>query len=64
MMRVVCVSDTHSMHRTLGTIPDGDVLVHAGDFTQTGKNKSLRMLLKKKAGPNNLEQTTSRLSCP
>jgi len=36
MMRVVCVSDTHSMHRTLGTIPDGDVLVHAGDFTQTG----------------------------
>jgi Icc-related predicted phosphoesterase len=34
-MRIVCISDTHGHHRRL-TIPDGDVLVHAGDFTQQG----------------------------
>src|SRR5688572_12728454 len=29
-MRIVCVSDTHSYHaRTV--VPDGDILVHAGD---------------------------------
>ena len=30
---IVCVSDTHNYKPT---IPDGDVLVHAGDLTQTG----------------------------
>ena len=28
-IRVVCISDTHSMHNKL-TIPDGDILIHAG----------------------------------
>ncbi len=31
-IRVVCVSDTHELHREL-TVPDGDLLIHAGDFT-------------------------------
>jgi len=32
---VVCVSDTHN--RTDGlSVPPGDVLVHAGDFSMTG----------------------------
>lgn len=35
-MRIVCISDTHGLHDSL-TIPDGDVLVHAGDFTSNGK---------------------------
>jgi Icc-related predicted phosphoesterase len=35
-LRVVCVSDTHGHHRALGQVPDGDVLVFAGDFTDTG----------------------------
>uniref|UniRef100_K3WF95 Calcineurin-like phosphoesterase domain-containing protein n=1 Tax=Globisporangium ultimum (strain ATCC 200006 / CBS 805.95 / DAOM BR144) TaxID=431595 RepID=K3WF95_GLOUD len=38
-MRVVCISDTHSRHDTFHAahhIPDGDVLVHAGDFSDTG----------------------------
>ncbi|GAB9477257.1 Calcineurin-like phosphoesterase [Globisporangium polare] len=38
-MRVVCLSDTHSLHERLRAgfrIPDGDVLIHAGDFTDTG----------------------------
>lgn len=30
-MRLVCISDTHSLHRRMPDIPDGDVLVHAGD---------------------------------
>jgi predicted phosphodiesterase len=32
-MRLVMISDTHGRHADL-TIPDGDVLVHAGDFTR------------------------------
>lgn len=38
-MRVVCISDTHGLHDALQTecaIPDGDVFIHAGDFTDTG----------------------------
>lgn len=36
--RFVCVSDTHGMTRKIppGNIPDGDVLIHAGDFTMKG----------------------------
>ena len=35
--RIVCISDTHSMtsHMAKG-VPDGDVLIHAGDFTRCG----------------------------
>jgi predicted phosphodiesterase len=35
-MRVVCVSDTHSRHDQL-CVPNGDVLVHAGDATMAGR---------------------------
>jgi len=35
-MRIVCVSDTHARHH-LTVVPDGDVLVHAGDITRRGK---------------------------
>ncbi|MEM1450195.1 MAG: metallophosphatase domain-containing protein [Planctomycetota bacterium] len=34
-MRLVCLSDTHSIHGEL-TVPDGDVLIHAGDLTGHG----------------------------
>lgn len=34
-MRLVCISDTHGSHDDL-VVPDGDVLVHAGDFTNLG----------------------------
>lgn len=34
-MRIVCVSDTHREHHMLD-VPDGDVLIHAGDFTDWG----------------------------
>jgi Icc-related predicted phosphoesterase len=36
----VCVSDTHELHREL-TVPDGDLLIHAGDFTFFSKRPSM-----------------------
>lgn len=36
-MRVICISDTHSLHWKLDhAIPDGDLLIHAGDITSSG----------------------------
>lgn len=35
-MRIVCISDTHGQHRNL-SVPDGDVLIHAGDICKFGK---------------------------
>ena len=46
-VRVVCVSDTHSHHSCDGhthdppAIPDGDILIHAGDFSYTGLQKEV-----------------------
>lgn len=37
MPRVVCISDTHGLHESV-TLPDGDVLVHAGDFMNYGRD--------------------------
>ena len=34
-MRIVCVSDTHSYHDK-SVVPDGDILLHAGDLTRHG----------------------------
>ncbi|RLN89643.1 hypothetical protein BBJ28_00022917, partial [Nothophytophthora sp. Chile5] len=36
-MRIVCVSDTHGLHEQALRVPDGDVFIHAGDFTDTGE---------------------------
>ncbi len=37
MTRVVCISDTHLVHeRAPFEVPDGDVLIHAGDGTRRG----------------------------
>jgi len=35
-MRLVMISDTHGRHRKVD-VPPGDILIHAGDFTQYGK---------------------------
>lgn len=35
-MRLVCISDTHSLHRQIPEIPDGDILIHAGDCLGAG----------------------------
>lgn len=34
--RVVCISDTHSQHDKLPPLPPGDILIHAGDLTESG----------------------------
>lgn len=31
-MEIVCISDTHGLHREV-SVPDGDMLIHAGDCT-------------------------------
>lgn len=35
-LKLVLISDTHTYHRKV-ELPDGDVLVHAGDFTAMGR---------------------------
>jgi len=41
-MKIVCISDTHTMHNTSRIqIPDGDVLIHAGDITGHGGLKPI-----------------------
>lgn len=35
-MKLVCISDTHSLHRRIPSVPDGDVLIHAGDCLGSG----------------------------
>lgn len=37
-MRLVLISDTHGQHRKL-SMPDGDILIHAGDFTDFGSER-------------------------
>lgn len=40
-MRIVCISDTHARHRQL-SIPEGDLLIHAGDLTRRGSREDVR----------------------
>lgn len=40
-VRLVCISDTHSLHEQMPPIPDGDVLIHAGDCTGSGSMLAL-----------------------
>jgi len=39
-MRFVCISDTHGFHDRIN-LPDGDVLIHAGDLTSDGKQDQI-----------------------
>ncbi|XP_071941910.1 metallophosphoesterase MPPED2-like [Antedon mediterranea] len=39
--RFVCISDTHSRQSHMPPIPQGDVLLHAGDFTNIGMPKEV-----------------------
>jgi len=41
-MRIVCLSDTHGLHNNMtNPLPEGDVLLHAGDCTNVGKEKEI-----------------------
>lgn len=40
MMKFVAISDTHTYHRQV-VLPDGDVIIHAGDLTSSGSEKEV-----------------------
>lgn len=40
MVHVVAISDTHNRHGEID-VPDGDVLIHAGDFTSMGRPEEI-----------------------
>ena len=42
MIRVVCMSDTHSQHdKVEHSAPPGDVFIHTGDFTNYGRREEV-----------------------
>ena len=46
-VRVVALSDTHNLQKAVGgqpgvVVPDGDVLVHCGDFTNSGSRQEVQ----------------------
>lgn len=40
-MRIVAISDTHNSHQYLN-LPEGDILIHAGDATGLGSEKEIK----------------------
>jgi Icc-related predicted phosphoesterase len=48
-MRIVAISDTHGLHENL-VIPDGDILIHAGDLTREGSFSDVREMERLFAG--------------
>ena len=40
-MKIIAISDTHGLHESLD-IPDGDILIHAGDLTRHGTLDDVR----------------------
>ena len=51
-MKLVLISDTHNRHKHLNSkgmgpiLPDGDLLIHAGDFTGTGQKGEVESFIK------------------
>lgn len=42
-MRIVCISDTHGQHKKMRhPLPEGDILIHAGDATNVGSQDNVR----------------------
>ena len=41
-MKIVCISDTHSLQHRMN-IPDGDLLIHAGDVSSGGRIEEIEM---------------------
>jgi Icc-related predicted phosphoesterase len=40
VLKLVCISDTHDQGEDI-TIPDGDILIHAGDLTGSGNRRQI-----------------------
>ncbi len=41
-MKLVLMSDTHGYHNSISRVPDGDILLHSGDFTTYGAMDEVR----------------------
>ncbi|KAF2203406.1 Metallo-dependent phosphatase [Delitschia confertaspora ATCC 74209] len=41
-VRVVCISDTHELTLDEGKLPGGDILIHAGDLTNSGSIQEIQ----------------------
>ena len=39
--KIVCISDTHNQHRKLDPLPEGDLLISAGDFSVFGREEHI-----------------------
>ena len=44
-MEIICIADTHNKHKEL-IIPAGDMIIHAGDITESGTRKETLDFLK------------------
>jgi len=40
-IHIVCISDTHNTHTSQPPVPNGDILIHAGDLTLSGTKHEL-----------------------
>lgn len=45
LLKICCISDTHGHHKKV-TIPECDVLIHAGDYTNRGSKEDVESFLK------------------
>lgn len=44
-MKIICISDTHGHHRELTEIPEGDMIIHAGDVSNIGRKNEVEDFL-------------------
>jgi predicted phosphodiesterase len=44
-MRLVLISDTHGLHDAIPNLPNGDVLIHAGDVSRLGSIEEIGYFL-------------------
>ena len=42
VIKVLAISDTHSKHSQIKDIPSADILIHGGDFTNTGSLRDIK----------------------
>lgn len=66
-VRFVFISDTHGRHREVSHLPRGDVLVHAGDLSNSGKTETFEDVgdyFREFLGGNRTQQESSYGSMP
>lgn len=45
-MKIICISDTHNQHHSLtDKLPDGDMIIHAGDVSVNGSLEEINNFL-------------------